>query len=57
MKDNTLIRCAAILSITILEVVNLLTVQYDGALLLLVGLLIGTLAGMTINLLKSPIWT
>jgi len=53
MNGNTLIRIVAIISVCVLETVNLLTAKYDGALLLLIGVLIGTFAGLTINFWQS----
>lgn len=53
MKDSTLVKIVAIASITILEVVNLLTARIDGNVLLTLGAIIGALAGYEYGKKKS----
>lgn len=45
MKDATLIKIVAIIGITAMEIVNLMTKAYDGSLLLTIGTIIGGIAG------------
>jgi hypothetical protein len=45
MKDSAKIKIAAIISITILEIVNLYTSKIDGNILLAIGVIIGGIAG------------
>ena len=45
MEDTTLIKLTAIISLVILEVVNMLTMKIDGNILLSIGAIIGGLAG------------
>jgi len=45
MEDSTIIKIVAIVSLTVLEVVNLLTAKIDGNILLSIGAIIGGIAG------------
>jgi hypothetical protein len=45
MEDTTIIKITAIISLVILETVNMFTMKIDGNLLLTIGALIGGLAG------------
>lgn len=45
MKDSTLVKIIAIVSLTALEIANLLTLHIDGGLLLAIGTIIGGIAG------------
>jgi len=45
MEDSTIVKIVAIVSLTILEIVNLLTAKIDGNILLSVGAIIGGIAG------------
>jgi len=45
MKESTIIKLFAIGSLTVLEIVNLLTAKIDGNLLLSIGAIIGGIAG------------
>jgi len=45
MKDSTIVKIVAIGSLTLLEIVNLLTAKIDGNLLLTIGAIIGGIAG------------
>jgi len=45
MEDTTLIKLTAIISLLILEIINMFTMKLDGNLLLSIGALIGGLAG------------
>jgi len=49
MRDETVIKITAIISITILEIVNLLTMKIDGNVLLSIGAIIGGIAGYEIR--------
>jgi hypothetical protein len=49
MKDETIIKITAIISITILEIVNLLTMKIDGNILMTIGIIIGGIAGYEIR--------
>jgi hypothetical protein len=49
MRDETIIKITAIISITILEIVNLLTMKIDGNILLTIGIIIGGIAGYEIR--------
>ena len=45
MEDKTIIKVTAIISLTILEIVNLVVAHLDGNILLSVGVIIGGIAG------------
>ena len=45
MKDSTIVKIVAIGSLTLLEIVNLLTVKIDGNFALTIGAIIGGIAG------------
>jgi len=45
MEDTTIIKITAIISLLILEIINMLTMKIDGNILLTIGALIGGLAG------------
>lgn len=49
MEEKTVIKLAAIISLTVLEIANLLTAKLDGNILLTIGALIGALAGYSIG--------
>lgn len=49
MKDTTLVKIVAIMSLTILEVVNLIVARIDGNILLTIGAIIGGIAGYEIS--------
>ncbi len=45
MNDKTIVKVTAIISLTVLEIVNLLTTKLDGNILLSLGIIIGGIAG------------
>jgi len=45
MRDETIVKIVAIVALTIIEVVNLLTYKIDGNVLLTIGAIIGGIAG------------
>jgi hypothetical protein len=45
LSGSTIVKITAIISLCIIEVVNLLTAKYDGALLTMIASLIGGIAG------------
>ncbi|MEM2158216.1 MAG: hypothetical protein QXO72_04290 [Sulfolobales archaeon] len=45
MNDSTVIKIVAIVCLTVLEIVNLLTSKVDGNILLSIGIIIGGIAG------------
>jgi uncharacterized membrane protein YfcA len=49
MDDTTVVKLVAIASLTVLEVVNLITAKIDGNVLLTIGALIGGIAGYNIG--------
>jgi hypothetical protein len=49
MKDTTLIKVVAIVSLTILEIVNMFTMKIDGNIMLAIGSIIGGIAGYEIG--------
>jgi len=49
MRDNTIVKITAIVSLTILEIANLLTLRIDGGVLLAIGSIIGGIAGYEIG--------
>ena len=52
MKDSTIIKIVAIVSLTVLEVANLLTAKIDGNIMLTIGVIIGGIAGYQISVNK-----
>jgi len=53
MKDETIIKIVAIVSLVVLEVVNLLTTKYDGAVIGSISAVIGGIAGYEIGKKKG----
>ena len=53
MKDETIIKIVAIVSLVVLEVVNLLTTQYDGAVIGSISAVIGGIAGYEVGKLRG----
>jgi hypothetical protein len=49
VKSNAIIKITAIVSLTILEIANLLTLKIDGGILLVIGSIIGGIAGYEIG--------
>jgi hypothetical protein len=49
MKDSTMIKITAILSLTILETVNLIFMRIDGNVLMTISAIIGGIAGYEIG--------
>jgi hypothetical protein len=49
MKDETIVKIVAIVSLVALEVVNLLTLRIDGNILLTIGAIIGGIAGYEVG--------
>jgi len=45
MKESTLIKITAIVSLTVLEIINMFTMKVDGNILLSIGAIIGGIAG------------
>jgi len=45
MKDETIVKLTAIICITILQIVNLLTAKIDSNIMLSIGAIIGGIAG------------
>jgi len=45
MRDETIVKLTAIIALTIIEIVNLLTYKIDGNVLLTIGAIIGGIAG------------
>jgi len=45
MKDETIIKLTAILSLVVLEITNMFTMKLDGNVLLTIGAIIGGIAG------------
>jgi hypothetical protein len=45
MRDETIVKITAIIALTIIEIVNLLTYKIDGNVLLTIGAIIGGIAG------------
>jgi uncharacterized membrane protein YfcA len=52
MDDTTMVKLVAIVSLTVLEVVNLLTAKIDGNILLTIGGIIGAIAGYKVGARK-----
>jgi uncharacterized membrane protein YfcA len=52
MDDTTIVKLVAIASLTVLEVVNLVTAKIDGNVLLTIGALIGGIAGYKVGTRK-----
>jgi len=53
MRDSTIVKIVAIVGLVVIEVVNLLTMGYDGGLLFAIGSIIGGIAGYEIGKNKS----
>ena len=53
MKDETIIKIVAICALIVLEVVNLLTTKYDGAVIGSISAVIGGIAGYEIGKKKG----
>jgi len=53
VKEETLIKIVAIVSLVFLEVVNLMTVKYDGAVIGSIGAIIGGIAGYEVGKRKK----
>ena len=49
MRDSVIVKVVAIVSLTILEIANLLTLKIDGGVLLAIGSIIGGIAGYEIG--------
>lgn len=49
MKDETIVKIVAIGGLVVIEIVNLLTVRYDGALIGAISSIIGGIAGYEIG--------
>jgi len=45
MNERTILKIVAIVSLTVLEIINFLTMKLDGNILLSIGAIIGGLAG------------
>jgi uncharacterized membrane protein len=52
MDDTTMVKLVAIVGLTVLEVVNLVTAKIDGNVLLTIGALIGGIAGYKVGTRK-----
>jgi len=52
MDDATIVKMMAIMSLTLLEIANLLTAKIDGNVLLTIGAIIGGIAGYEIRTKK-----
>jgi hypothetical protein len=52
MDDTTVVKLVAIVSLTVLEIANLLTAKIDGNVLLTIGAIIGGVAGYEISTKK-----
>jgi hypothetical protein len=53
LEESTLIKITAILMLGLIEVVNLLTFKYDGAILVTIASIIAGIAGYQIGLTKG----
>ena len=53
MDDTTIIKIVAMTSLTVLEVVNLITAQIDGTIFLTLGAIIGGIAGYEIKTVEG----
>jgi len=49
VKDSAIVKITAIAGLVVIEVVNLMTLKYDGALLFTMGAIIGGIAGYHIK--------
>jgi hypothetical protein len=49
VKNSAIVKITAIVSLTILEIANLLTLRIDGGVLLVIGSIIGGIAGYEIG--------
>jgi hypothetical protein len=45
MRDETIIKITAIIALTVIQIVNLLTYKIDGSVMLTIGAIIGGIAG------------
>jgi hypothetical protein len=45
MRDETIVKIVAIVALTVIQIVNLLTFKVDGNVLLTIGAIIGGIAG------------
>jgi hypothetical protein len=52
VRDDVVVKVTAIVSLTILEIANLLTLKIDGNVLLTIGAIIGGIAGYEIGVKK-----
>jgi membrane protein YqaA with SNARE-associated domain len=52
MQDSTIVKIVAIVSLVLLEIVNMFTLKLDGNLMLTIGGIIGGIAGYQIGLRK-----
>ena len=50
MQDSTIVKIVAIVSLVLLEIVNMFTLKLDGNLMLTIGGIIGGIAGYQIGL-------
>jgi len=53
MKDQTLVKIVAIGALVLLEIINLMTAQYDGAVIGSISAVIGGIAGYEIGKKKG----
>ena len=49
MRDSTIVKIVAIVGLVVIEIVNLLTMGYDGGLLFAIGSIIGGIAGYEVG--------
>jgi hypothetical protein len=49
MNDDSIVKITAIVSLVLLEIINLLTLKLDGNVLLTIGAIIGGIAGYEIR--------
>jgi len=55
MRDETIVKIVAIVALTVVEIVNLLTYKVDGNVLLTIGAIIGGIAGYELRALRGSI--
>jgi hypothetical protein len=53
MDESTLVKVVAIVALTVLEIVNMLTMKIDGNVLLTIGAIIGGIAGYEIGRVRK----
>jgi hypothetical protein len=53
MDNSTVVKIVAIVSLTIIQVVNMLTMKIDSQILLVIGAIIGGIAGYEIGITKK----